>query len=367
MKRITTIISLFLVAVTMGLAAGDLSAAVLPAGTTKTLSVGTASGNVGDTVGVDITIDDPTGIGGAAFTLLYDPAIFSFAGIEQVSKPISDGSDCQDATSGEYTACDATTIGDTMFYQTNDVKDQDGNPVGKVLVAAASANELTSSTLFRANFTILDGNGPYPIRLVRTIIDNAAAGYTIPTPIEPLVGMPAEQPNEDGYYPTPVIATILEEGTITVNAPGYVISGSVTYPDGSNADGSTVALKQSVGSVYVFIDQTVVQSGAYKFANRPAGEYQVVASPADPAYFPASANVTVAAADITQDFILPQATRYSGTVTVNGSPLPGVRVRVTASTGPVIAVFPPADSGYFATRPLDPPGPHTPPSVYATT
>jgi len=363
-----TIRLLVLLALVIGLGAGPAAAQLVTA--TKTLSVGTATGNVGDTVSVDISVDDPTGVGGTAFTLLYDPAIFDFVGIEQATKTISDGENCKDSTTGDYTACDAATIGSTLFYQYNEVNGPDGAPLGKVLVAAASAQELTSPTIFKAKFTILGGNGPYPIRLVRTIIDNPAAGYDTPALLEPLVGMPADTPNADGYYPTPTFFTTLQDGEITVTAPGYAITGTVQYDtDGDNsgdspADGSTVVLSKKIDSIYAFIATTTVQNGAYKFANRPAGDYQISVDPADPAYFKASATITVGTADATQDFVLKKAQRHHGTVTVNGTPLPGVRVEVTDAAGNVVGVFPTDEQGNWETRPLDPNQTYTYKAIY---
>lgn len=43
----------------------------------KTLTIGSASGGYGDEVSVPISIDDPSGVGGLAFTITYDPDIFN--------------------------------------------------------------------------------------------------------------------------------------------------------------------------------------------------------------------------------------------------------------------------------------------------
>ena len=336
------------------------NANALPAGT-KVLTAGTASGSYNSTVSVLLSVDDPTGIGGAAFTIKYNPAVFNFVGLELANKTISDGTNClvQGSDPPDYSNCSAQDIANTMFYQVNDVADPNNAQakIGQVLVAAASAQSLTNANLFKAKFAIKGGSGVYPIQLVRSVIQNAAAGYAVPTTIPVFVGMPADTPNAQGFYDTPVYATTLVGGAITVNAPGYTISGNVTY-DGANADGALVILQQQFGTSYQFLAQTTVQSGAYSFSNRPNGTYRVVVTPNNPAYFMASANVTVSDANASQDFTLQTATRHSGTVTVNGSPLSGIRVKVLDANSNVIGVFPADSSGYFETAPL-PPGTYT--------
>ncbi|MEW6427699.1 MAG: carboxypeptidase regulatory-like domain-containing protein [Thermodesulfobacteriota bacterium] len=351
MKQIPRVLTAALLALVVGWSQATLAA------TTKTLTAGTVSGNHNATVNVPISVSDPTGVGGAAFTLLYNPSLLTFVGLQQAGKAISDGSTCvpQGSAPPDYSGCSATTVGSTMFYQFNDVKDQANTSIGKVMVAAASAQALTQGTLFNAQFTIKGGSGSTPIQLVRSIINNPAAGYNGPTLLPVLVGMPAAQP-VNGYYPTEVFDTLLVNGAVNIAAPGYTISGTVTYGGGAAANGSTVVLKTQIGttSTYAPIAQTTVAAGAYSFTNRPDGSYLVEVTPADPAYFKQSATVTVAGANTTQNFVLPAAQRYSGTVTINGAVLAGLRVKVMDGTT-LIGIFPvdPA-TGYFETRPLDP-------------
>jgi len=47
----------------------------------KTVTVGSVSGAVGADVSLPITLDEPSGVGGVAFTLNYNPSIFTFKGL----------------------------------------------------------------------------------------------------------------------------------------------------------------------------------------------------------------------------------------------------------------------------------------------
>ena len=318
----------------------------------KTLSGGTVEGAIGDTVSLPIALDDATGIGGVAFTLKYDPAVFEFVGLEKAIKDISDGSEYQDPTSGDYVVPDGqeATVGATMFYQFNNDADN-----GKLMVAAASAHALTDTALFNARFKITSGNGTYPIGVLQTIIQNPDAGYTAPTLLPALVGMPADQPNDQGYYPTPIFTADLVDGSITVQAPGYAISGSVTYNDGSStaANGSTVTLKRVTAAGNVFVASVTVRNGTYQFTSVPAGTYRLSVTPYDSNYYTATADVSVVGQNVAKDIVLQQATPVSGTVTVNGGAIPGLKVKVM-NGNEVIGVYAADSSGYFQTAPLPP-------------
>jgi hypothetical protein len=330
----------------------------------KTVSAGSVSGNIGSTVSVPIILNDPTGVGGVSFALLYDATKFDFVGLVQSAKAIDDGSQYLNAG----TELDQQTAADTMFYQVNDLVDANQQKIGKVLVAAASAQALTSGSLFNAQFQIKEGScGAYPIGMRKSIVQNATAGYPTPTFLPVLVGMPATTPNASGYYPTPEFETVLVDGQISVVCPGYTIEGNVTYgAGGPAANGSTVVLKQKLPTGnYVFNSQTQVSNGTYGFTNKPAGTYQLIVQPYNPAYFTAMQSDIAVATNVTQNFALETATVRSGTVTVNGAPLPGVRVRVQDGTGNIMGVFPVNVDGYFTTTPL-PPGTYTYTAVYGS-
>jgi len=337
--------------------------------TDKTLTVGSGSGDYGDTVAVPITVDSPAGVGGVAFTLTYNSSVFEFQGLEQDVKGISEGSEYLVAGSDppEYpvTEDQKDTVSNTLFYQVNDEPQNN-----RVIVAGASARELTSAGLFKAKFLIKDGaqEGTYPIGLNRTIILNPAAGYDTASFIPALVGMPAAEPT-NGYYPTPVFTTALNSGSIKVSAPAaslFTISGNVTYEgSGAAADGTPVVLKKLVNSAYVLEAQTTVSGGSYSFANNLAGVYRVCVTSNNPNFYNKYEDVEVADADVTRNVVLPAPERVSGTVTINNDYLPGLKVKVM-SGDQVVGIYPVNPDGTYQSGPLPPGVTYTAYAVYGS-
>ncbi len=330
-----------------------------PAQTTRTLTVGTASGTVGGAdVTVPITISDATGVGGVAFTLTYNPAFFTFKGLEQATPgwTINDGS-AYTAGQNPYTASPAAAPA-TLFYQFNDVGAPSA-PVGRILFAGASAEPLSGTALFRAKFGIKAGiNGTtYPIGIQRSIIRNPAAGYATDTMLPVLIGTGEKT---GGKYTTsnfPVIPATLVAGGITVSAPTLSLGGKVTYgTGGANATGCTVTLTRETASGYVFVSQTTVGSdGRYNFTGRDAGNYKIAIASLDPNYnnfesgvITLSANRTDADAALT---LKPQPVRVTGTVTSGN--IPGLLAQVIDPAGKVMGTYSIASDGTF-TSPLLP-------------
>ena len=339
------------------------------AATDKTLTVGSGSGVYGATVSVPITIDNPAGVGGAAFTLTYNSTIFDFVELEQDVKVISNGDEYKTGSNPDvYTVTDdqKTAVSNTLFYQVND------EPSNRVLVAGASAKELTNAGLFKAKFLIKDGvpEGTYPIGLNRTIILNADAGYDTSTFIPALVGMPAMEANAQGYYETPVFTTTLVNGSITVNAPAaslFTISGDVTYEGGgAAADGTPVVLKKLTDSVYVYKAQTTVSGGSYSFADNLKGDdYRIHVTSNDPNFYSNFVDVTVNNADVAANVVLPAPVRVSGTVTINGTYIPGLKVKIM-NGDQVVGVYAVNADGTYQSGPLSPSGTYTAYAVYGS-
>jgi len=331
-----------------------------PGADAKVVTVGSVSGAVGADVSLPITLDDPTGVWSASFTINYDPDIFEFRGLSQASPIIDDGSTY--LVEGEYVVTEEQkpTLAQTLVFNYNDTG-------GQILIAAASATALTNGALFNATFNIKAGSGDYPIGIARSIIENAAAGYTEPTFLPVLVGMPAADP-VDGYYPTPTYEATLVNGKITVTAPGYKISGTATYEGGTAADGATVTLrKKTATGAFVLDGQTTVASGAYSFNNKPNGAYKVSVASNNPNFGNfESAEITVSGANATQNVILPAINvRVTGTVTVNGAAgLAGLKVKITKD-GATIGIYAVNTDGSFDIGPL-PSGTYVAKAVYGS-
>jgi hypothetical protein len=313
------------------------------AATDKTLKVGKVSGAKDATVSVPVGVNDPTGVGGLTFTLTYDPAVFEFAGLTQGGKVITDGSN---------TTYTEDELKNSLFYQENHTT------AGRLLVAAAAADGLgtAETVLLNARFRILGGNGEYPIGIVRTIIQNVAAGYATPTMLPVLVGTTAK--NASGLYDStdfPVFPAILVGGSITVNADKFTINGSVAYGSEAVATGSTVVLKRSTPNGWVVDSQTVVDgSGNYSFASKVAGTYQVFVTSNDPNYYNAnSATFDISANYTVTKIVLPAPQRLAGSVTLNGKYVPGLKVMVM-NGATVVGVYLVNADGTFQTAPLPP-------------
>ncbi len=348
----------------LALFAGPVSAALL----SRTLTVGSGSGDYNDVVSLPITVDNAAKVYGAAFTLTYDPGIFDFQGLVQVTTAIDNGDDYSgnpDKYTPEY-------VQDTLFFQANE---DDVN--GKILVAVASAQELANTTLLKAKFLIRDGTdakGTYPVTLVRTIITNPEAGYTQPTYIPFLASAPAMTPNAQGYYPVEdQFKTTPFNGSIIVDPqdpPGYSISGTVTYGAGGDpANNCPVVLKKLVNGTYQYSAAKTVSNGSYTFTDKLNGEYRVYVTSLNPNYYNTyvAVNVVDAAVD-NADVVLPSPIRISGsagTVQINGGYLPGLKVKIVNNDTGQVWVYAVNPNGSFMSQPL-PPGNYSCYAVYGS-
>jgi len=315
----------------------------------KSLTVGKVSGAIGATVAVPITIDDAAGVGGVAFTMTYDPAVFEFQGLAQGGKVITDGSNTT------YTTDELKT---SLFYQANNEGALASAPTGRLLVAAASADGLTGSNLviLNASFKIKGGSGEYAIGLLRTIIQNAAAGYSDPAFLPVLVGTSAKN-STTGFYDTtifPVYPATLVAGSITVNADKFNITGTATYGETNPAAGATVVLKRSTPAGYVTDAQATVDSlGKYAFTGKLPGTYQVFVISNDPGFYnnQSDAFVVESANFAVPNIALPEPQRLTGSITLNGGYVAGLQVKVMDGTK-VVGVYPVNADGKFQTPPL---------------
>jgi hypothetical protein len=356
------------------LAVGSASATV----SAKTLTVGTVSGDVNATVLIPITINDPAGVGGVAFTLNYNPALFTFVGLEQATSgwavkdpeafkavaPLTEGYPYYNPYKKEAPYADRTytlTPNASLFVQFNDVG-APGAPVGRVLISGASAEPLTGTILFSAKFTIKGGvNGTtYPIGIVRSIINNPAAGYTADTFIPALVGVGDKV---DGKYTTlnfPVIPATLVAGGITVSAPTFTLGGKVTYgtAGGANAAGCSVTLRRVTADGDIFSGQTTVSAdGAYSFAGRPAGNYKLFIQSLDPGFndYNSPSAIVLAENKTNADAVLlakPTPARVSSQVTAGN--IPGLLAKVVDPNGNVMGIYGISQDGNWSS-PLLPP------------
>ena len=321
----------------------------------KTLTLGNGTGNIGATVSLPITISNATDVWGIAFTLKYDPTLFTFVGLEQAVPVITKGDEFlpPPVSPAVYTQDQINQIKADLFYQVND-EIVGGNATGRVLVAAASANAVggINKILFNAKFTIKGGDYKgYLIDIMQTLITNSAAGYTTPTLIPVLMGTTA--PNSSGNYIDtnflPYAATLIG-GTINVTPASYSIGGTVTYQGGAFASGCTVVLTRETATagVYAFSAQTTAgATGKFSFPNRTAGNYKIHVASLNPGYndYDSSnntppADVIVVSGNVTNaDAVLTLKTMISKTGTVTAGNIPGLMVKVTDGNGNVMGTY----------------------------
>lgn len=340
----------------------------------KALSVGTASvtNTAGDTdpariATLDITLKGgANNVNGLVFTLNYDPAVFTFEGLEKGGMNIDDGS-----TYDSNNPPSAETIASTLYYQVNDRPTE-----GIVMIAAAAANFFTTSetvdfVAFRAKFKVKAGigTGKYPIGIQKTIIgpDTAAnAGYDQPTALAVAAGL---DPNNDPTTAQTYLVGFLP-GLITVTG-GYDVTGTVVYGSelGANADGAVANLIQVQTTGEFKVASQVVNEGKYTFAKAPKGSYKVEILSTRPGYqkrFVTGAFVVDAAKTVDQ-IILAQYEAQSGKVTLNGQSLPGLRVEIRdMADGKVIGIVSVDEDGNYVTPPLPTSGTYKMYAVYGT-
>ncbi len=326
----------------------------------KSLVVGSGSvSNLGitdesRTVTLDITLTGGfNDVNGLAFTLVYDTEIFDFVGLVQNASPIDDGSDYDPEDPPA-----ASTVESTIYYQANDKSEE-----GRVLIAAAGVHFFAETTAnvvpFRAQFRVMAGlgSGSYPISVQKTIIgpDTAAsAGYTVPSEISVATGLDPDEPDPTNSESFEVA---LVAGSIAVSG-GYTISGAVQYEGPTPADGALVQLKRNSGGVFVNDGNTVVSSGQFSFSHKPNGEYMLTVTASRPGYQTRYDSNAFTVGDANYDagtITLAEYEPKSGTITVNGSAIPGMKVKVTLSgSGALIGYYTVDSYGHFVTAPLDP-------------
>ena len=206
MRSASTITLLFVLAIML------LSA---PSAFAVVLSVGNNSCDQGATVQIPITVDDPSAIAGAAFTVTYDSANLTLTNV---------GSAFFDTFTNQWIALDpqpdplppdSVEVGGQPYDQPLILNDVAG---GTMIAAARCQSGETSLTLFTLTFTvdITTPFGDYTINIIPSNINNTYAGYDVGGENIPyLVG--AIDGEADLTQAFPVIeVTQLNSGALTV-------------------------------------------------------------------------------------------------------------------------------------------------------
>lgn len=200
------------------------------------LTVAHGSGNVGDTIDIPITVSDPTGIAGAAFTIEYNTTDLS---VESIT------SDFFGTFASQFAGTEAPTsveVDGTTYTQpliTNPVDEAELTTGMRVAAARAVAADASNDTLFTLHVKLLKA-GVHPISILATVLNNPAAGYETPTAIPYLVGATDAADLADAF-PTIAVAGITV-GNVTVNfvdtdgdgLPDSVEDNSGTFVDSTH-------------------------------------------------------------------------------------------------------------------------------------
>jgi hypothetical protein len=195
-----------------------------------TLTVGSGSGKTNDTIEIPVTVDNPVGIAGAAFTIHYNSDHLSLSAIE---------STFFDTFAHQWAALSSppdpyppgsVVVGSDTYYQplvANHVA-YTGTMVAAARCSAEtnSANTTLFTLLFELNADSPEGN--YSVSVISTTLDNTDAGYDAGgETIAMLIGAdPSKDPTDQAAFP------------IKLNPPseGSTVAGSVTFDDDVDDD-----------------------------------------------------------------------------------------------------------------------------------
>jgi hypothetical protein len=328
----------------------------------KDVSVTNTGDDAARTAVLDLTLEGANDVNGLVFTLVYNPEVFTFEGLEKGGMPIDDGS-----TYDPENPPSAETIASTLYYQVNNRAE-----AGIVMIAAAAANFFTTSetdpfTVFKAKFKVKTGmgSGSYPINIQKTIIgpDTAAnAGYDVATMLAVAASLaPDADPKTAQSF-----EVAFDPGRITLSDDsGFAVSGTAVYgADPKENVTSGVARLLEVTTTYgdLKVAEQTIKDGTYAFSQVPTGAYKVEILSTRPGYQKqnTSAVFNVTGEDQTvPEIVLAKFASKSGTLTIDGTTdnISGLRVVVKDGDGNVVATATVDENGRYVTPPLENPLP----------
>jgi hypothetical protein len=195
-----------------------------------TMTVGTGSGSADQAVQIPITVDDPVGVAGAAFTIQYDTNALSVI----VSSDFFDTFANQwVGTPGEGQAPTSVVVDGVTYYQPLIENEVSGTGMRVAAARCTAEDNPSKTTLFTLTVSLNVGSDftTYPISIVSTVLDNTDAGYdpageTVPM----LIGSDLSKEVTD-----PAAFPIILDPP---NAIGSTVAGSATFsPPDEDGDG----------------------------------------------------------------------------------------------------------------------------------
>jgi hypothetical protein len=198
------------------------------------LKVGSSSGKTNETIQIPITVDNPIGIAGAAFTVVYDNNNLNLIDIQ---------SNFFDTFANQWAALSpqpapyppTSVVVDSTTYTQPLIRNLVSD-TGMMIAAARCSAETNpnNTTLFILFFTLKAGApaNTYAVAVVPTILNNINAGYDLQgETIAMLVGADASRPVTD-----PEAYPILLD-TSAQPPVGSIVTGSITFIIDSDGDG----------------------------------------------------------------------------------------------------------------------------------
>lgn len=358
--KIVNRIFIFCLILLAGVCVGQAAFAAKTLSLSDDVSISNTGDDAARTAYLDIMLEGANDVNGLVFTLVYNPDVFDFEGLEKGDMPIDDGS-----TYDPENPPSADTIAKTLYYQANNKADK-----GIVMIAAAAANFFKTSatepfTAFKAKFKAKTGmgRGNYPIDIQKTIIgpDTALnAGYNVATMLAVAAGLaPDADPKTAQSFDV-----AFNPGLITIAGGGFKVSGTAVYgpsPE-ENVTSGVAGLLEVTTYGDLKVAEQAIKDGAYAFSQVPGGTYKVEILSTRPGYQKrnVSAAFDVAGADkVVPKITLAKFESKSGTLKINSSTdnISGLRVVVKDGDGNVVATAAVDANGNYVTPPLETPFP----------
>ncbi|MEA3417724.1 MAG: CFI-box-CTERM domain-containing protein [Thermodesulfobacteriota bacterium] len=223
MKPIKKIFSIFSILALMLFMAGAVSAQV-------TLDIGseTVDASVNNTVSVNVTVDNPSQIAGAAFTVLYDTEDLTLTSVT---------STFFDTFANQGITPTSVIVGGETYTQplvTNDIPETNTMMGGTMIAAARVQAGATNTTVFTLTFDLTNAfNGTYPIMIVPSTINNPDAGWNGEASPMLVGALDPSIPPESAFPEIPVNMP-----------PDGPIAGSITVTGSTNYDLITLDIDQ---------------------------------------------------------------------------------------------------------------------------
>ncbi|RJP39362.1 MAG: hypothetical protein C4548_11850, partial [Desulfobacteraceae bacterium] len=256
MKRCFSLSMIFL---TLLLFAGPASAV--------TLTVGAGSGNVGDILNIDITVDEAETLAGAAFTLTYSDALTvsvdsvffdtffnQFDPLDTTDDPIYEGEVIKFPRIDEFGAPVLDEYGNPVYiiipaivdeiaYDQPLITNHVSDGVNRMLISAARCVPAAAgpATLFTLSVSLNPGRDPgvYPLVIVPTELNNTDAGYAAEGEyIHLLIGSDLNEPIGPAAFPV-----LLAHGDYL----GSVVNGEAEFIPPVNSTYGTASELTGVG------------------------------------------------------------------------------------------------------------------------